>query len=164
MPINSKPLLDALDKENVRYVIIGGVAAIAHGSATATFDIDVCYAREGSNLERLARALAPIHPRLRGADENLPFKFDARTIRNGLNFTLATDIGDLDLLGEVSGVGSDRDVFANSVETEIFGHKRRILSLEALIGSKQAAARPKDLLVLPELKALLEMRKSDKKK
>lgn len=108
------------------------------------------------NLSRLAQALSPYHPRLRGAPEGLPFRFDEDTLRGGLNFTLATDIGDIDLMGEVAGVGDYAAALAASERVELFGATFDVLTLDALIASKRAAGRPKDLLVLPELEALRE--------
>ncbi len=158
MTLDLQRLLESLDIHRVQYVVIGGVAAIAHGSATLTFDLDLCYARDEVNLEQLARALAPFRPRLRGVADDVPFKFDGSTLRNGLNFTLSTDAGDLDLLGEVSGVGTYREVLANSDEIEIYQRKCQVLKLDALIRAKKATGRPKDLNALPELEALLALR------
>jgi hypothetical protein len=155
---NALNLFELLDHNGVEYVIIGGVAATVHGSATATYDLDLCYSRNDANLERVARALAPLHPHLRGADADLPFKFDAQTLRNGLNFTLSTDAGDLDLMGEVAGVGAYGAVLANSEDFEIYNRKRHVLKLDALIHAKRAAGRPKDLNAIPELEALLALR------
>jgi predicted nucleotidyltransferase len=108
---------------------------------------------------RLVHAIAPIHPHLRGAPEGLPFFFDVRTLRNGLNFTLITDEGELDLLGEVTGVGSYTDIVLQAIPTtEAFGVQVRLMSLEDLIRSKAAAGRPKDLLDLEALKALQNLR------
>ncbi len=102
----------ALRDAELEFVIIGGVAATFHGSAAVTFDLDICYSKDDENLARLAKALGPFHPRPRGFPENLPFLWDARTLRNGSLFTLATDLGDIDLLGEVTGLGSYSDVKA----------------------------------------------------
>lgn len=129
------------------------------GSAHLTEDLDFCYARSSKNLERLALALAPYHPRLRNAPENLPFRFDAATVKRGLNFTLLTDLGALDFLGEVSGVGDYEEVKKNSDVMAIFGMDCRVLSLQALIRSKKAAGRKRDLEVIPELEGLLDLRK-----
>ncbi len=159
MPNGAKTLIDALDAAGVEFVVIGGVAAVAHGSATATFDLDLCYARDGANLGRLTRALAPLHPYLRGADLGLPFVFDVRAVRNGMNFTLSTDVYDLDLLGEVAGVGSYDKVLAESEGVLIYGREHKVLRLEALIRAKKAAGRQKDLNALPELEALLELKR-----
>ncbi|HTM09860.1 MAG TPA: nucleotidyltransferase [Verrucomicrobiae bacterium] len=162
-PSGVEKLLRALDSERVAFVIIGGAAAVLQGSAYVTNDLDVCYSRERKNLEKLVAALAPLHPSLRAAPKNLPFKLDAATLKSGLNFTFDTDIGDLDLLGEVSGLGDYSAVEALSEEMEIFGMRCKVLTLEGLIKAKRAAGRRKDLLILPELEALLEIRKGQKK-
>ncbi len=159
MPLDAKKLFDTLDREGVKCVIIGGMAAIAHGSASATFDLDLCYARDDMNLEHLERALAPLHPRLRDVPANVAFVLDARTLRNGLNFTLSTDAGDLDLMGEVAGIGSYEQAVANSETIIIYSRPRSVLTLEALIRAKRVAGRSRDLQALPELEALLELRK-----
>jgi len=99
---NAGKVLPILNEGEVEYVVVGGVALVAHGSARATFDIDLCYKRSKANIEKLCRALQPFHPRLRGAPKDLPFRLDAKTIAAGLNFTLVTDLGDIDLLGEVA--------------------------------------------------------------
>ena len=150
--IRLKEILLLLAEADVEFVIVGGVAASLHGSSYATFDLDLCYSREPTNLERLAAALRPLRPRLRGAPEGLPFVCDPQTLRNGLR----TDLGDLDLLGEISGVGAYPEVRAAAVPVALFRRSFAVLSLEALIRAKQAAGRPKDLLSLPELKALRE--------
>lgn len=154
--------LRALFDANVDFVLIGGAAMQMQGSAHLTEDLDFCYARSAKNLERLASALAPYHPRLRGAPENLPFQFDATTIRRGLNFTLMTDLGALDFLGEVAGVGGYEEVKKNSDVMAVFEMDCQILSLEGLIRSKKAAGRERDLDVIPELEGLLDLRKRSK--
>jgi predicted nucleotidyltransferase len=151
-----RALLQRLRDADVEYVIVGGLAVIAHGHARATLDLDVCYARTPENLRRLAGALAPIHPRLRGAPPELPFLWDEATLRNGLNFTLVTDDGELDLLGEVTGLGNYGDIALRSVEVELHGIAVRILNLEDLIRSKAAAGRAKDLVDLEALRAIAE--------
>ena len=156
-------LLEALHEKEVKFVIIGGVAAVLQGSAYVTADFDLCYSRAKENLERLASALAPFHPHLRGVPKDLPFQLDAVSLRSGLNFTLTTDLGDLDLLGEVAGLGGYAEVLSFSEEMEIFGMRCRVLTLEGLIKTKRAVGRAKDLRLLPELEALLDIRKSQKK-
>lgn len=145
-----------LGQFQVDCILIGGVAAQVHGSSYVTNDLDICYARDPANLERLAVALKTLNARLRGAPPEVPFVLDASTLRNGLNFTFVTDAGDLDLLGEVSGVGVYADALQSAVVHELFGYRFAVLSLEKLITSKRAAGRAKDLLVLPELEAILE--------
>lgn len=153
--------LKSLVEHKVEFVIVGGVAVIAHGVPYATFDLDFCYSRAADNLKKLVSALASFKPRLRDFSADLPFIWDERTLRNGTNFTLETEIGDIDLLAEVAGVGSYKEVFASSVTLKIFGDDVRVLSLDALIKAKKAAGRPKDLFVLPQLETLQEALSED---
>jgi predicted nucleotidyltransferase len=158
---NFRGLLPLLLAHQVRFILIGGGAAMAHGSARLTQDVDVVYARDPDNLRQLAAALGPHHPYLRGAPPGLPFSWDELTIRVGLNFTLTTDLGDLDLLGEVSGGGTYEQLLPFSEDLEPFGVKCRVVTLERLIQLKRAAGRPKDLEVIAELQALLEERRKN---
>jgi hypothetical protein len=103
---NVEKILKALHGEGGKFIIIGGSAAVLHGSAYVTADLNICYSRERENLQKLGSALAPFNVSLRGAPTNLPFQFDADSIRSGLNFTLTTALGDLDILGEITGLGS----------------------------------------------------------
>lgn len=153
-------LLRALVEARVEFMLIGGVAARAHGSARLTQDLDVVYSRDPANLDRLVAALGPHAPYLRGAPPGLPFRFDADTVRRGLNFTLTTALGDLDLLGVVTGGGGYADLLPDTAELELFGLRCRCLNLERLIAVKRAAGRPKDLEAIAELEALREERDS----
>ena len=156
--MNFEQVIAILAGAGVEFVVIGGVAMSAHGLARATVDLDVCYARSQENIRRLARTLAPYHPRLRGAPDGLPFSFDEKTIAAGLNFTLITDLGDVYVLGEVAGIGMYPAVFATSQEVEQpAGTKWRVLTLDGLIRSKRVAGRRRDLDVIPELEALREL-------
>jgi hypothetical protein len=155
--IELSPALEALTENKVEFIIVGGIAITAYGSAYITKDLDFCYLRTPENIKRIINALAPFNPRLRGFPKELPFIWDERTLQNGTNFTLETDIGDIDLLGEVAGVGDYRAVKTDSVEMEICDVLVNIISLDALIDAKRAAGRTKDLLVLPELEALREV-------
>lgn len=148
--------LQVLIQHQVEFVIVGGVAISAHGSSYLTFDLDVCYSRSRENLKRLAAALAPHHPRPRDFPTGLPFVWDEQTLHQGTNFTLASDLGNIDLLGEVAGVGTYEQAQTASIEMTLFGMSCRVLALDALIASKRAAGRTKDLLVIPELEALRE--------
>ena len=148
--------IKSLVENQASFVIIGGVAITAHGSAYITKDLDFCYSRDKDNLQRITAALAPFRPRPRGFPDNLPFVWDAGTLRNGANFTLVTDLGDIDLLAEVSGIGAYAEAAADCVVMQLYGYDVQILSLDALIRAKRAAGRVKDLLVLPELEALRE--------
>lgn len=152
-------LLRALATGGVEFIVIGGVAGIAHGSARFTRDLDVVYGRSPDNLRRLTAALLPLEPYLRGAPPGLPFRFDLDTVRRGLNFTLRTTRGELDVLGEIAGGGGYEALVAHSRELEMFGVRCRCLELDKLIQVKRAAGRPKDLEAIAELEALWEERR-----
>jgi hypothetical protein len=147
--------LDVLRNGKVRFVVIGGVAATAHGSSQLTNDLDVVYARDPQGMANLASALAPHHPYLRGVPPGLPFRFDERTISRGLNFTLDTDFGPLDLLGEATGGGTYGALEPHTVTLDLFGGPCLCVDLPTLIRLKRAAGRPKDILALAELESLL---------
>lgn len=138
----------------VELIVIGGVAATLHGSEFPTTDLDVCYLRNPENLEKLAKALQSVHARLRNAPENLPFILDAETLDKGLNFTFATDIGSLDLLGEVRGLGYYGDVLPGALIFELFGYRFPVVEINKLIVAKRTAGRPKDLIMATELEAI----------
>jgi hypothetical protein len=149
--------IKCLAQNNVAFVIIGGVAITSHGSSYITKDLDFCYKRTRENLKNIVSALSPFNPKPRDFPENLPYIFDESTLLNATNFTFQTDIGDIDLLGEVAGVGNYEAVENESVIMELFDFDVKVLSLNGLIKAKRAAGRPKDLLVLPELEALKEL-------
>jgi hypothetical protein len=152
-------LLRVLAGGGVEYVVIGGVAGKAHGSPRLTLDLDVVYARSPENIQRLTAALAPLEPYLRGAPRGLPFRFDPDTVRRGLNFTLRTTLGDIDLLGEVTGGGGYEALRPHSRELEMFRLRCLCLDLDKLIEVKRAAGRPKDLEAIAELEAIREERR-----
>jgi len=149
-----RALLTLLVDQKIRFSVIGGVALIARGVQRATQDLDIAYARDRQNLARLAAALKPLHPKLRGVPGDLPFVLDESSLRSGLNFTLDTDLGPLDLLGEVPGLGTFDQVDALSSELDIGGTQVAVLTVEGLVRSKRAAGRPKDLVDLGYLQSL----------
>lgn len=149
-------LLDSLHEAGVEFILVGGVAAVAHGSARLTQDVDVSYARSEANLRRIVAALSPHEPYLRGAPPGLPFEWSVETLRSGLNFTLTTRVGDIDLLGQIVGGGTYEDLVDHCITVIIFGRETRLLDLPWLIRVKRAAGRPKDLEVIAELEALRE--------
>jgi hypothetical protein len=149
-------LLKALGGAGVDFILVGGAAAVAHGSTRLTLALDVVYSRDAQNLRRLVRALAPHDPYLRGAPPGLPFHWDVATVERGLNFTLITSLGVIDLLGEIAGGGSYERLLADTIELEVYGLKCRCLSLRRLIAVKRAAGRPRDLEAIAELEAIVE--------
>jgi hypothetical protein len=145
----------------VDFILIGGMAAILHGSARVTFDVDVVYLRSRENIQRLADCLAHYKPYFREAPPGLPFTWDTKTIRSGLNFTLTTELGDIDLLGEVAGGERYSDLLSHSLEVEAFGVHFKCVDVRTLIRIKEAAGRAKDREAIAELRVLLE--ESEKK-
>jgi hypothetical protein len=146
--------LDTLRGGGVRFIVIGGVAATAHGSTLLTNDLDAVYDRSGDNIERLAVALAPHHPYPRDVPAGLPFRFDATTIQRGLNFTLDTDFGPLDLVGEAIGSGTYAALAAYTITLDLYGGPCLCVDLPTLMRMKRASGRANDILALGELEAI----------
>ena len=149
-------LLRSLVQNDVRFVLVGGFAGTVLGSPRTTVDLDVVYARDRPNLERLSAALAPLAPYLRGAPRGLPFVLDADTLERGLNFTLTSTAGDIDLLGEIVGGGRYQQLVAHSLVLPVFELDVRVVTLSHLIRLKRAAGRPKDLEAIAELELLMD--------
>ena len=150
-----KDQLEFLGRHEIECVIVSGVAGTLHGSIIPTTDLDVCYSRTAVNLENLATALQSVNARSRNAPPNLPFILDAETLGKGLNFTFITDVGDLDLLGEVRGIGYYDKVVEGASSFEVLGYQFQVISLEKLILAKLTAGRGKDLVAVAELEAIL---------
>ncbi len=157
-------LLRRLVDAEVEFILVGGVAATAHGSARLTSDIDIVYARTSGNIRNVVIALSGLHPYPRGAPAGLPFKWDAETVSRGLNFTLTTQLGSIDLLGEIasegksgsSGGGTYPSLLPHTIELVIHGFPHRCLDLDTLIQVKRAAGRIKDFEAIAELEAIRE--------
>lgn len=144
-------------REDVRFVIIGGVAAIAQGSARDTNDLDICYDAAPDNTAKLVTLLNRWNARLRvrdGSGASLPFTIDARTLRDSPVMTLETDLGRIDVMDQVTGIGDYRACLAVSEEVQEGPVKLRVLTLEGLIKSKRAAGRQRDQEDLIELEAI----------
>jgi hypothetical protein len=146
-------LLRVLAIGQVDFVLVGGVAAAAHGSPRGTQDLDIVYRRGTDNMTALVRALAPSEPYLRGALPGLPFRFDEVTVAAGLNFALTTSLGSIDLFGEIPG-GDYEDLISHCLAVEVFGVQCQLLDLETLIRTKKAAGRPKDFEAIAELEII----------
>ena len=156
--IDSNAFIKVLAAEKVDFIVVGGVAASMHGSAQVTYDLDIVYSRSDANIERLVRALEKHQPYLRGAPPGLPFQWSADTIKRGLNFTLTTRLGAIDLLGEITGGGEYEDLLPEAEQFTVGDHEVLCLSLEQLIHTKRAAGRPRDFNAIAELEALREER------
>jgi hypothetical protein len=147
-------IIAVLAAGGLRVVIVGGVAMRLQGSAHITDDIDFAVARDPDNLEAIVKALAPYHPALRGAPPCLPFFWEVRTLRNIMNITLRTDLGSVDLFGELAGAGSFEQLWNGASLIDLNGLSVRVASIRSLIAMKRAAGRPKDLLHLMELEQM----------
>jgi len=153
-------MLEVLHGGHVEFIMIGGMAARAHGSARITEDLDVVYSRSDENVPRLVRALAPLQPYLRGAPPGLPFEWSVKSVKAGLNFTLVTSLGSLDILGEVVGGGRYEDLIKHSESVVAFGHPTNVVSLPWLIHLKRSAGRLRDFDAIAELELLRDMDRS----
>ena len=148
------PVLEALVRHGVDFVLIGGIAAIVLGSSYSTSDLDVAYARDRANIERLAEALRELGATLRGAPPGIPFRLDADGLEAGLNFTFTTRRGDLDVFGEPAGAPAYEELKRRASVEQIGGVEIRVASIDHLIAMKQAAGREKDRLLASQLQAL----------
>lgn len=152
-------IIAALLAADARFVVVGGVAATIHGSARLTNDLDICYDPAPDNLDALVRVLRGWHGYLREVEPGLPFTLDARALRATPVMTLTTDLGDIDLLDRVPGVGGYAAVLAASEPVRLDAIEFRALTLAALISAKRATGRAKDREHLIELEALLALRR-----
>lgn len=144
-------LLRRLVEGGVDFVVIGGVAVIAQASPRLTKDLDICYARDASNLDALGSVLVFAEAKLRGVDEVLPFVPDARTLRGTQILTLRTADGDIDLLVEPSGCPPYAVLKANADQITVENQPVLVASVDDLIAMKRAAGRPQDLIDLEAL-------------
>jgi hypothetical protein len=149
-------ILERLVESQLEFVVIGGVAALAHGATMMTRDIDVCMRLDESNLEILARILKDLNPRHRITPQKIPFNFDDMKGRGVKNLYLETDWGVLDCLGEVLGIGGYDEVAKVSEVSRLPFGECRVLTLDGLIRAKEATGRPHDLLTVRQLKLIRE--------
>lgn len=159
--INLFEIARLLSQADVDFVIVGGIAIRSHGGNYITEDLDICYSRTRDNLKKLAAVLESLKPRPRGFPEGLPFVFDWSTLRHGTNFTFTTSMGDVDLLGEVKGIGNFEDLVGESIKVDLDGYSALVLSIPGLIVAKEAAGRPKDEAGLKVLYALRDSEKEE---
>lgn len=152
------PILRTLRSHQVRFVVIGGIASLYHGSASATFDVDITPERSADNLTRLSDALQALHATVRsaGLDEPLAFNHDARSLGAVEVWNLTTPYGDLDISFCPSGTQGYDDLHREAIDANILGIEVEIASLADIVRSKAAANRPKDHLTLPVLRRLLD--------
>jgi predicted nucleotidyltransferase len=152
--LHADRILRTLLDNDVRFVLIGGLAAQVHGSPSLTGDVDICFALDRENLTRLSEALASMAAIRRGMDAGMNAPIDDRALRAGDVFTLSTRYGDLDLLAHPDPRLDFESLMSRSIAAEILGVQVRVASLSDLIDMKRAAGRPKDRVELEILGAL----------
>jgi len=157
-PLDAAAILGALVAGGVDFVVIGGIAAVLHGSAQATFDLDICFSSDRPNLQSLGAVLVGLGARRRGADDAVGFVPDARTLRRVEVLTMVTDAGELDVLARPAGSPGYTALRRHADEFELDGLTVPVASIEDLITMKRAAGRPKDLAAVAELEAIRELR------
>lgn len=155
-------IAEHLQAHGVEFLVIGGQAAVLLGSPVSTFDVDLCYRRVPENLRGLAEALKALHPTLRGAPPDLPFRLNAESLALGANFTFDTDFGPLDLLGWVEPFGPFEKLLPGSKVIEVAGIRLQVIGLDDLISIKKHINRPKDQAMLLQLLALKHLRETER--
>ncbi len=148
-------ILDALIRHDVDFILIGGIAAVVRGSARPSFDVDIAYARDRRNLERLVAALRDLGAKLRGAPPDVSFLLDAETLERGSHFTFETRFGSLDVLHDPDGAPPYPELVRGAASPEeVEGHRIRVASIDHLIAMKEASGRPHDKVVATELRVI----------
>ena len=153
---DDKALLRRLREQQVEFVVIGGVCGIMHGATLVTTDLDVCCRFTAANLYRLQAAVSDLHPYHRLAANKLPLELTDELCGRLRNLYLQTDLGKLDCLGEVAGVGRYETVLESSVVFRLSYGDFKVLTLDAAIASKEAVGRPRDLEAAKQLRAIRE--------
>jgi hypothetical protein len=154
------PVLAAFARAGVDFVVIGGVAGGAHGSAYGTFDIDLAYSRERENLERITSVLRSLDAKLRGAPPDVPFQLDADTLEEGGNFTFTTRLGSVDILAYPAGAPPYERLREEALVIDVHEMPVRIASLDHLIAMKEAAGRTQDKLHASEYRMLSDIQRA----
>lgn len=153
-----REVLERLTARGVDFVVVGGFAAVIHGSPRVTQDLDLCYSQDASNLTALGDVLTQLNARLYGVDEEVPFVADAETLKRTEILTLQTDLGKVDLLARPSGSPPYEKLKAAAERVDIGGLLISVVSIPDLLAMKRAAGRPKDIADIAELEAIERLR------
>lgn len=151
---NFEEIIKRLADYEVKYILIGGYAAIVHGSTMVTNDLDLLIPFEKDNMEKLLAVLGDIHPRYQ--ENKLPLDKTAEELCHFNNLYLNTDIGPIDILGQISGLGNYNELLQHVIEIQLFDKSCLVLDLDTLIESKRIMGRAKDKNVVIELEAIAE--------
>lgn len=167
-PLDTEKIFRTLEEQRVRYVVIGGIAAILHEWSGSTADLDIVPAPGSANLNRLGRALRLLNAVVYADPDRKDlfaggkppeaddFGYTAEGLRKHPVWHLTSDAGPIDLAFQMDGVGDHKALIDNAESRSVFGLTVMVASLEQVIKSKRAVARPKDLRTLPELEDLLK--------
>lgn len=151
-------ILALLTARGVDFVVIGGIAAVLHGSARITQDLDVCFATDDANLDALGKVLIELEARLRGVADDVPFVPDRATLRRVEVLTLETSAGDFDVLAHPDGAPPYARLRQNADRYDLGAFAVLVASIEDLLSMKRAAGRAKDLSDIEELRAIARLR------
>lgn len=156
METGVESLLSRFDDHEVQFVIIGGICNVLHGVSILTQDVDLCCRFNATNLKRIAGAVADLNPVHRKTSQRIPVLLTDQLLTGLKNLYLRTDLGVVDCLSEVAGLGTFPEVLRNSIEVRLSFGSCQMLSLDGLIRSKEAMGRPQDLAALSQLRAIQE--------
>jgi predicted nucleotidyltransferase len=156
---NIEKMLEELVVRGIEFVIIGGLAGRVYCSTNATDDLDICHARSPENLKAIASLLKDLNATFRRPPQHAPAELTAATLSTEMDFIFETDLGKLDLIGHMTGVGDYAEAAEDAVTVEIAGHPVKVLSLPKLMIAKLNAGRPKDLRLVNELEAVKQARR-----
>jgi hypothetical protein len=155
-------LLERLNEYAVEYVLVGGVAAVVHGSQLVTADVDICAPLDAPNLAKIVAALSDLRAKFRMTPDRRPLPTESEKLIGFKNLYLETNLGQLDILSEIAGVGDFAAVALHAITLDLGGAICRILDLDTLIQSKKALGRPRDLQAVIELEAIRQRLKSNR--
>ena len=157
-PLHAEEILRLLTVRGVDFVVIGGIAAVLHGSAQATYDLDICFATDQGNVDALGDVLTALDARLKGVEDRVPFVPDARTLRRVEVLTMVTGLGELDVLARPAGSPGYQALRIGADRFDLEGFSVLVASIDDLIAMKLAAGRQKDLASVEELEAIQRLR------
>ncbi len=152
--LNLEKILKILTKNNVEFVIVGGFASIIHGASYVTKDFDICVSFSKDNAAKILSAINPYRPRDRIHPNKPQLDETPDSLMKYKDLYLSTDLGEIDMLGEILGLGKFEDLLDHTIEVELYGEKCKVLDIDALIVAKKALGRPKDIQVLLQLEAI----------
>jgi hypothetical protein len=152
----AEALLARFVAQNVEFVIIGGICNVLHGATLVTKDVDVCCRFTRENLKRIEAAVKELNPIHRQTPNQIPFELTDELAGRLKNLYLRTDAGVIDCLGEVAGLGDFDAVLQESILVRLPFGECRMLSIEALIRSKETLGRDQDKIAVRQLRAIKE--------